>query len=187
MLHYLPGNLLVRDYAGSVLAAWHKPRHIQEQGNVNCGIASIRLACRQFCWDFFLISDWCGNTHLIVGVDTPEFVVLGCIRNLTEQAIDSKQVSKIPPWPWFQVLPPGSYLKLLPGLCKVYWSSGERNTFLSEMFLVMIFITAVESKLEQGLLSCIYKVFPSHSLPHIRWLTDGNCYFARGRSWGLER
>lgn len=122
VLQYLPGNLLVRDYAGSVLAAWHKPRHIQEQGNVNWGIASLRLACRQLCGDILLISNWCGNTHLIVGVDTPEYVALGCIRNLTEQAMDSKQVGKIPPWSWFQFLPPGSCLRLLPGLCKVYWS-----------------------------------------------------------------
>ena len=42
----------------------------------------------------------------IVGGDIPRLIVLGSIRNQTEQARGSKPVSNIPPWPLHQLLLP---------------------------------------------------------------------------------
>jgi hypothetical protein len=41
-----------------------------------------------------------------VGGDIPRLIVLGSIRNQTEQARGSKPVSNIPPWPLHQLLLP---------------------------------------------------------------------------------
>lgn len=43
----------------------------------------------------------------------PWQAVLGCIREQTEKAVGSKQVSSFPPWPLLQSLPPGSPLDSL--------------------------------------------------------------------------
>ena len=42
----------------------------------------------------------------IVGVDIPELVLLGFIREQAEQARGSKPVRNIPPWPLHQLLLP---------------------------------------------------------------------------------
>jgi hypothetical protein len=43
----------------------------------------------------------------IVGGAIPGVVVLGSLRRQAEQAMGSKPVSSIPPWPLHQLLPPG--------------------------------------------------------------------------------
>jgi hypothetical protein len=44
----------------------------------------------------------------IVGDAIPELVVLGSIRKQAEQAMGSKPVISLLPWPQHQLLPPGS-------------------------------------------------------------------------------
>ena len=57
----------------------------------------------------FFVSDWWKRASLpIVGGATPGLVVLGSIRKEAEQAVKSKPVSNIPPWPLHQLLPPDS-------------------------------------------------------------------------------
>jgi len=47
-----------------------------------------------------------GRTQPIVGGAVPGLVVLGSIREQAEQAMESKPVSNIPPWPLPQLLLP---------------------------------------------------------------------------------
>jgi len=58
-------------------------------------------------WDIFFINNWRGKAHPTVGGVTPRMVMLGGIRE-GEQAMRSKPVSSIPPWPLHPLLPAGS-------------------------------------------------------------------------------
>ena len=49
-----------------------------------------------------------GRAQPIVGGSAPELVVPGSLSKPAEQAIESKAVSSIPPWPLHQLLPLGS-------------------------------------------------------------------------------
>ena len=50
----------------------------------------------------------CERAQLNVFSATPGLSVLGALRKQAEQAMMSKPVSSIPPWPLLQLLPPGS-------------------------------------------------------------------------------
>jgi hypothetical protein len=49
----------------------------------------------------------------------PGQVVLGSIRTQTKQAMGSEPVSRSPPWPLLQSLPPGPALSSFPDMCTV--------------------------------------------------------------------
>jgi hypothetical protein len=69
---------------------------------------------RSSCKAFFSISDQWGRAH--VGGAIPGLIVLGSMRRQAEQAMESKPVSNIPPWPLHQLLLPGllEFQSLLP-------------------------------------------------------------------------
>lgn len=59
------------------------------------------------------------KAQLTVGRATPGQVVLGSIRTQTKQAMGSEPVSRSPPWPLLQSLPPGPALSSFPDMCTV--------------------------------------------------------------------
>lgn len=70
---------------------------------------SLRLASRQVCGIFsWLMVDF-GHPSLLWVGPTPGKVVLGSIGKEVEQALGSKPVSDISPWPLPQSMPPGCF------------------------------------------------------------------------------
>jgi hypothetical protein len=104
-------------------------------GNLNWGTASIRLLCG-YNYETFLIDSWLIWEGLtLCGWYQHEKVILGSVRKQTEQAVRSKAVSSVPPWPLLQFLPPSSCLELpwLPFMNE--WKlTSEINPFFPTLF-----------------------------------------------------
>lgn len=64
-------------------------------------------------WKHFLINNWCGRAQFTMDGTNSRLVVLNTIRKQTEQAMASKPVSSISPWPLYQLLPQVSAVTLL--------------------------------------------------------------------------
>lgn len=62
---------------------------------------------------YFLTDDWFGRTQLTVGGTGLKQVILGCVRQQAEQAMESTSVRRIPLWPPLPFLPPDFYLEFL--------------------------------------------------------------------------
>ena len=94
-------------------------------------------------WDIVLISDWWGRAQPFVGGAIPGLVVLGVVRNHSEQTVRSKPVSNTPPWPLHQLLPPSSCpVWVLPWLPSGWTVTGSIiHTFLLKLVLAMVFYT----------------------------------------------
>jgi hypothetical protein len=84
-------------------------------------------------------------------------LVLGSIRKQAEQAMGSKVVSSIPPWPLHQLLPPGSCPVGVPVLIPSVMDCDNPNKpSSSQLALVMVFFIAATVTLTRAL------VFFSH-------------------------
>jgi hypothetical protein len=76
-------------------------------------------------------------------------VILGAIRKQVEQITRSKPVSSIPPWPLSQILPSSSCLEILtwlPSVRTVVRTCTPSQPFPPKLVLVIVFLTALESK-----------------------------------------
>lgn len=71
------------------------------RGIFNWGYDYVRLTNRQTCVDIYLINDWC----LTVAGITFGHLILGDVWKQTEQGIENKPGSSVPPWSTLQFLP----------------------------------------------------------------------------------
>lgn len=87
-------------------------------------------------WKHLLINSWCGRAQLTMDSTTLRLVVLDTLRKQAEQAVGTKPVSSISPWPLGQFLPQvpawvSSVDFTQPWTISV---SAEINSFLSNCF-----------------------------------------------------
>lgn len=118
----------------SLWSTWHKlefPEKREQQLRSNDLQVSLR--------GIFLISDWFGGKDHC-GVTTSSQVILRCLREQAEQAMESKSVGSTPPWHVHCL----EFLLWLPWVME-YKLEDELNLSLFKLLLVMVFISAAET------------------------------------------
>lgn len=140
--------------ASVLLSTWHRQDHLERE-NLSWENESFRLAYRQVCRVFFKINDWYWNIQPTIDISTHGQLILGCLRKQAEQVMGSKPVKQhssavpaaVPAFRFLLLFLPD--FRVWQTMLRMYKSS---KSFLSKLFLVMVFATAVESKQMQSAL-----------------------------------